>query len=223
MAAKLSVVIPTLNAQSGLERSLPALAEGLTVGLIRELIISDGGSQDATRQIASAAGAVWITGPASRGGQLRRGAEAAQGEWLLVLHADTVLPHGWTDDVMAHLPNGRPAWAPMRFDDGSLPARLVAGWANLRARWFALPYGDQSLLISALDYAAVGGFADVPLMEDVAMSRALGRRLMALPFTVTTSAERYRRDGWTRRGTRNLGLLLRYLAGADPAKLAQRY
>ncbi|MEM6589770.1 MAG: TIGR04283 family arsenosugar biosynthesis glycosyltransferase [Pseudomonadota bacterium] len=223
MAAKLSIVIPTLNASAGLARSLPALGEGLTAGLIRDLVISDGGSEDVTLRIAEAAGAKLVTGPASRGGQLRRGAEVATGEWLFFLHADTVLPPGWTDAVFSHLGSGRPAWCPMRFDHGGLPARFVAGWANLRARVFALPYGDQGLLISRDDYALVGGFLHQPLMEDVAMARALGRRLTPLPVTVTTSAERYLRDGWLRRGTRNLALLARYLAGVDPDRLAGKY
>ncbi len=223
MAAKLSIVIPTLNAESGLTRSLPVLGEGLTAGLIRDLVISDGGSTDGTAQIAAAAGATCVTGPASRGGQLKRGAEAATGEWLFFLHADTVLPPGWSDAVMAHLATDRPAWCPMRFDHGGLPARVVAGWANLRARVFALPYGDQGLLLSRAVYDSAGGFADVPLMEDVAIARALGRRLMPLPITVTTSADRYLRDGWLRRGSHNLTLLMRYLAGADPERLAGKY
>lgn len=223
MPATLSIVIPTLNAQDGLARSLPVLAEGLTAGLIRDLVISDGGSEDATLRIADAAGAKIVTGPASRGGQLRRGAEAADGAWLFFLHADTVLPAGWTDAVGAHLRQDRPGWCPMRFDHGGLPARLVAGWANLRARAFALPYGDQGLLISREAYTRAGGFPDQPLMEDVAMARGLGRRLMPLPLTVTTSAEKYLRDGWVRRGSANLRLLLRYLAGADPERLARRY
>lgn len=223
MPAKLSIVIPTLNAEDGLARSLPALAEGLTAGLIRDLVISDGGSQDATLRIAEAAGANLVTGPASRGGQLRRGAEAAAGTWLFFLHADTVLPPGWADDVHAHLSQDRPAWCQLRFDHGGLPARIVAGWANVRARAFSLPYGDQGLLISRVDYDDVGGFQDQPLMEDVAIARALGRRLMPLPVTVTTSSEKYIRDGWFRRGGRNFGLLARYLAGADPNRLAGRY
>jgi rSAM/selenodomain-associated transferase 2 len=223
MPAQLSVVIPTLNAADGLARSLPPLADGLTAGLIREVVFSDGGSQDATLEIADAAGAVVVQGHPSRGAQLRRGAEASQGQWILFLHADTVLPPGWADDVKAHLTKDRPAWCPLRFDDGGLAARVVAAWANLRARVFALPYGDQCLLISRAEYDQVGGFADVPLMEDVAMSRRLGRRLMPLPFTVTTSAEKYLRDGWLRRGSRNLSLLVRYLCGADPRKLAAKY
>lgn len=223
MRAKLSVVMPTLDAAQGLARSLPALAEGLDAGLIRELVISDGGSTDATLAIADEAGAHVVSGPASRGGQLRRGGDAAKGEWLLFLHADTVLPSGWADMVEAQIATGRPAYFRMRFDAPGLAPMLVAGWANLRARWFRLPYGDQGLLVSRAEYDAVGGFRDIPLMEDVAMSRALAARLVALPGVVTTSAARYARDGWLRRGARNLSLLLRYLMGADPERLARRY
>lgn len=223
MRAKLTVVMPTLNAAQGLVHSLPSLAEGLQAGLIRELVISDGGSTDATLQIAEEAGAVVVSGPASRGGQLRRGADAAAGEWLFFLHADTVLPAGWTDMAQAQILNGHPAHFNMRFDTSGLAPALVAGWANLRARWFHLPYGDQGLLIARAEYDAVGGFKDIPLMEDVAMARLLGARLQVLPGYVTTSAARYACDGWLRRGARNLSLLLRYLMGADPERLARRY
>ncbi len=223
MRAKLSVVIPTLDAAEELARSLPALAEGLEAGLIRELVISDGGSRDDTLRIADAAGAVVVSGPASRGGQLRRGAARAGGPWLLFMHADMVLPPGWPAVVQRHMPTGRPAYFRLRFDAPGPAARLVAGWANLRARLLHLPYGDQGLLIARADYDAAGGFPDIPLMEDVAIARRLGRRLCRLPVTVTTSAERYRRAGWLRQGARNLWRLIRYLAGADPARLARRY
>ena len=224
MRAKLSVVMPTLNAEAGLARALPALAEGLEAGLIRELVISDGGSQDATARIAEAAGAVLVTGAASRGGQLRRGVGVARGEWLLVVHADSVLPQGWPEVVKAHIAHGQGAAAfRLSFDARGLAPVIVAGWANLRSKVFGLPYGDQGLLLSRSDYDAAGGYPDIPLMEDVALARALGRRVALLPATVTTSADRYRRDGWLRRGGRNLWLLLRYLGGARPEELARRY
>ena len=222
MPAKLSVIMPTLNAESALRRSLPALSAGLETGLIRELIITDGGSEDATLRIADAAGAEIVTGPASRGGQLRRGADMARGDWLLFLHADSVLPSGWPDLVMVQMAQGGPAAFGLRFDGGGLGASLVAGWANLRTRLFSLPYGDQGLLVSRKAYREAGGFPDIPLMEDVAIARTLPR-IALLPGTVSTSPERYQRDGWLRRGARNLWLLLCYLAGADPEKLARRY
>ena len=222
MRAPISIVIPTLNAQADLPQCLAALTEGLHAGLIRELIVTDGGSGDATRAVAEAAGAVIVTGAPSRGGQLRRGVEAARGEWLLVIHADTVLAPGWTQAVHAALDTGG-AWAfRLRFDaKGPWPV-LVAGWANLRTRAFGLPYGDQGLLLPMADYAVTGGYPDIPLMEDVALVRALGR-VRVLDAVAVTSAERYRRQGWLRRGARNLLTLARYLAGADPERLGQGY
>lgn len=223
MRARLSVVMPTLNAQEALSRSLPALAEGLVAGLVRELVISDGGSTDATLLVAEASGAVVVSGAPSRGGQLRRGAVVAQGEWLLFLHADTVLPSGWAAAVEAHFATGRAGCFRLRFDARGVAPTLVAGWANLRSRVFGLPYGDQALLISGAVYESVGGYRDIALMEDVAMARALRGQIDILPLTVTTSAEKYRRDGWLRRGLQNLSLLLRYLLGADPERLAGNY
>jgi rSAM/selenodomain-associated transferase 2 len=223
LPAKISIVIPTLNAQSALPHCLEALMEGLSEGLIRELIISDGGSADATVQIAEAAGAEVVTGSASRGGQLRRGCAVAQGEWILVLHADTVLERGWAALVGDHITNsGQGAYFRLKFKANGLGALWVAGWANLRSRLFGLPYGDQGLLLRQTEYAAVGGYTDQPLMEDVALVRALPR-LVGLPVTALTSPERYQRAGWVRRGARNLWTLMRYFAGVSPEKLAQAY
>lgn len=224
MPAPLSIVIPTLNAEGELPACLAALMEGLTAGLIRELIVSDGGSDDATRQIAAEAGAEWLSGAPSRGGQLRRGCAASKGEWLLVLHADTRLEPGWAAAVSQHLQEGqgRPACFRLRFRARGAAAAWVAGWANLRARLFGLPYGDQGLLLRRQDYDAAGGYPDQPLMEDVALVRRLGQ-LTVLPPAALTSAARYQRQGWLRRGSRNLLTLTRYFLGADPEALARAY
>lgn len=223
MRAPISVIIPTLNAEAALPGCLTALGEGLAEGLIRELVITDGGSSDSTLRIAEEAGAKLVAGPASRGAQLRRGAAAAEGEWLLFVHADTVLQPGWTNAVQAGLTRSGAYYAILRFDAVGLAAQWVSLWANFRARFLGLPYGDQTLLIDRTTYDAVGGFADIPLMEDVAMARALKGRLRILPMVAVTSAERYKAQGWARRGARNLVILTRYLLGADPERLATAY
>ncbi len=222
MSAPISIVIPTLNAADGLPATLQALFEGLQSGLIRELIVSDGGSTDLTLEMAEEAGAVIVTGAASRGGQLRRGCDGAKGDWLLILHADTELQAGWAKVVAAHLPSVRPAAFRLRFRASGLASSWVAGWANLRSRVFGLPYGDQGLLVRRQDYLAAGGYPDQPLMEDVALVRALPR-VALLGADAITSAERYTRQGWVRRGARNLWTLARYFLGADPERLAQSY
>lgn len=225
MTAPLSVVIPTLNAAHLIGPSLVTLIPGVEAGLVRELILSDGGSKDDIAAVADGVGARLVVGPKGRGGQLRRGVELARGDWLLVLHADTALPAGWEELVATHIETDRRAAVfRLGFDDPGVWARVTAGWANLRTRWFALPYGDQGLLISRALYEAVGGYQPYPLMEDVAIIDAIGRRrLTLLPATVTTSAARYRKDGWFRRGLRNWRCLAMYKAGVDPRDIAARY
>lgn len=223
MRAPISVVIPTLNAEAALPGCAAALMEGVDAGLIREMIVSDGGSGDGTEAVAEALGARWVSGAASRGGQLRRGCAAAEGAWLLVLHADTQLKAGWSDAVAAHLGREDAGYFRLAFDQRGVAAWSVAGWANLRSRLFGLPYGDQGLLIPRTLYDAVGGYADIPLMEDVAMARALRGQLRGLDGIAVTSAGKYRRAGWVRRGARNLWTLLRYMAGVSPERLAEDY
>lgn len=222
MPAPISIVIPTLNADSTLSACLHALMEGLHAGLIRELIISDGGSTDLTLDLAEEAGAELVDGPASRGGQLQRGCALAKGDWVLILHADTVLEPGWTNSVSDHLASKSPAAFRLSFSAKGLAPRWVAGWANLRSRLFSLPYGDQGLLVPRDVYLRAGGYNDQPLMEDVALARALPR-ITLLDSCAVTGAERYERTGWLRRGARNLWTLTRYLLGADPKRLAQAY
>jgi rSAM/selenodomain-associated transferase 2 len=224
MPAPISVVVPTRNAAVQLPETLGALSEGLAEGLIRELVVTDGGSRDATRAVADAAGAVWVTGPAGRGGQLRRGCAAARGDWLLVLHADTHLAPGWSGAVRAALDDPGHAYAfRLAFRAAGLAPACVAGWANLRSRLFGLPYGDQGLLIHRALYDRTGGFPDIPLMEDVALVRALPRRPRLLPAEARTSAARFEADGWLRRGARNLWTMARYAAGTPPERLVRGY
>lgn len=222
----ISVVIPTLNAAAHLPKCLAPLASAAVDGLVREVVISDGGSRDATPLIADNVGAVFVEGPRGRGRQLIAGAARAKGAWLLFLHADTVLEDSWAAEAARFV-----AGDPMRagafrfaFDDDSSAARAAAWWVGVRCRVLALPYGDQGLLISRAFYDALGGFRDLPLMEDVEIVRRIGRaRLTLFSARAVTSAEKYRRDGYGKRARRNLVLLARYLMGADPAKLAARY
>ncbi len=225
MPAPLSVVIPTLNASTTLAETCDALLEGVSTGLIRELVISDGRSNDATREVAMELGAVWVNGPAGRGGQLKRGIEAASGDWLLLLHADTQLSDNWSLVARQHMATNptKAGWYKLRFRANGVAPRLVAGGANLRSRFLGLPYGDQALLLSRDTLNSVGGMPDLPLMEDVALARALKGNLVGLEAYALTSADRYQREGWLLRVFRNLKTLARYQLGADPATLKRRY
>jgi len=223
---RLAVIIPTLNAAA----ILPATLDGVLGARAVEVapLVVDGGSRDATCEIARERGVTVITATRGRGSQLAAGAAAAQGDWLLFLHADTHLPRGW--DALAAAFAADPANREragvfgLHFDDSSPAARRVEAIAAWRARWFGLPYGDQGLLIAREFYEALGGFQPLPIMEDVAMVRRIGRtRLVTLDGFVTTSAVRYRRSGYAARLLRNLVCLTLYFAGLPPRLIARVY
>ena len=226
--AKLSIIIPTLNAAAALHRSLPPLAEFGALDLIREVIVADGGSTDETAAIAEAAGARFVAAAKGRGTQLATGAEAARGDWLLFLHADTVLQPGWDRAVRDFMGDGgnqdRAGYFRLALDDGRLGARRVQWLANMRARILGLPYGDQGLLISRGFYRKVGGFRPLALMEDVDLVRRIGRgRLRMLKATAVTSAERYRRDGFWLRPVRNQFCLFLWFLGLPLDRIERIY
>jgi len=227
----ISVVIPTFNAAPTLVHTLAALVPAVVDGVVQEAIIADGGSTDDTRAIADAAGTHIFKAPRGRGTQLDAGAAIAKGDWLLFLHADTVLEQGWAEEAASFIERvesgrRRKAAAYFRFsldDDGFMP-RLVEGLVGLRCALFALPYGDQGLLISRAHYARLGGFRPLPLMEDLDLVRRLKRRgLVGLQSRAVTSAQRYRSEGYFSRGFRNLGLTLLYYLRVPPRVLARLY
>ncbi len=226
MRAPLSIIIPTLNAARELPLALESLMPGLEAGLINQVIVSDGGSTDATHAIAEAAGAEVISSAAGRGTQLRAGAQRSRGEWLMFLHADTALSRDWPERSTAFMASGaeKAAVFRLKFRSDATAARWVERGANLRTRWLGLPYGDQGLILTRDFYNALGGYPDQALMEDVALVRAIGKsRLVILDAEARTSAARYERDGWHQRSRRNGVLLARYLMGASPDALAKAY
>ncbi len=226
--AWVSIIIPTLNAAEGLRRSLPPLAEFGALDLIREVILADGGSADETAEIAEAAGAVLVPAAIGRGTQLAAGADAAGGDWLLFLHADTVLQPGWDAAVRAFIGDSanarRGGYFRFALDDARPGARRIAWLANKRSRVLGLPYGDQGLLIARDFYRQIGGFRPLPLMEDVDLVRRIGRRrLVGLDGLAITSAERYRRGGFWRRPVRNQFCLLLWFLGVPVSAILRIY
>jgi rSAM/selenodomain-associated transferase 2 len=220
----LSVVIPTLNASAELGAALAALEGGRE--LVREVIVADGGSTDATAALAQAYGAQFVVAPRGRGQQLAVGAGLAWGEWLCFLHADTRLEPGWPEAVLRFIADPanrtRAAYFRFRLDDDAPEARRLERLVERRCRILGLPYGDQALVIARKFYRDLGGFPPVPLMEDVALVRRIGkRRLVQIEAAALTSAARYRRDGYRRRSLRNLSCLVCYFLGVPP-RLIQR-
>jgi rSAM/selenodomain-associated transferase 2 len=222
----ISVVIPTFNEAGHLSLTLAALVPAAVDGLVREVVISDGGSTDGTLEAADEAGAKIVTSAKGRGQQLAAACAVAKGPWLLILHADSRLAVGWETIALSHIRQqpDRAGYFKFQLDDPSLIARVWEMGVALRCRLLALPYGDQGLLISKALYEAAGGFEAVPLMEDVGLVRRLGRKgLRALEGKILTRSERFRKGGYLGRSLRNWSLLLRYLMGADPAQLVKSY
>jgi rSAM/selenodomain-associated transferase 2 len=221
----ISAVVPTFNAAETLAETLGALRSAASIG---EVIVADGGSSDETVACARSAGARVIVAPRGRGGQLAAGAAAASGDWLFFLHADCRLEIGWERAVDAFLTvpeaESRAGYFDLALDDAAPAARRLEHIVAWRCRAMALPYGDQGLLIARTLYDAVGGFAALPLMEDVDLVRRLGRRRLArIGVRCIASAQRYRRDGYLRRPLRNLVCLSLYLAGVPPARIVRLY
>ena len=215
------MVIPTLNPGPALDQCLAALA----IGLVAEIIVVDGGSL--VPPVLGCRSARLIAAPRGRGFQLAAGAAAARQDWLLLLHADTVLQPGWQAVARNHMASsgrGRAGYFRFALDDASIQARNLERRVAWRCRVLALPYGDQGLLIHRSLLAAIGGVPLMPLMEDVEMVRRLGRaRLAPLDAPAVTSALKWRRDGWHRRSIRNLFCLSLYYIGVPPDHILRYY
>jgi rSAM/selenodomain-associated transferase 2 len=214
----ITVVIPTLNAEATLGQTLAALVPAAVDGLVREVIVVDGGSSDRTADIVDHAGANLVKGGPGRGQQLGVGAARARFPWLLFLHADTALAPGWEREASifmerVDLEKQPLAAAAFRFvldDEGARP-RLLERLVALRCAVLRLPYGDQGLLIPKRLYDEVGGYRPLALMEDVDLVQRLGRRrTVMLRARAVTSAQRFRREGYARRSARNLVCLTLY-------------
>jgi rSAM/selenodomain-associated transferase 2 len=224
----LSIVIPTLNAAKNLPKIFESFATANRSGIDLDIVICDSASSDQTTSVAEALGARVVTAERGRGPQLIAGAKAAQGDWLLFLHADTVLERGWDATVMVFASDernrDRAAVFSFALDDGTPAARRLERVVRLRNNWLGLPYGDQGLLIHRRFYSRLGGYKALPLMEDVEMVRRIGMARIALfDVKAVTSSEKYQRSGYLSRIGRNLICLMLYFLRVPPRWIAKLY
>jgi rSAM/selenodomain-associated transferase 2 len=222
---RLSIVIPALDEAANLARLLPDLARA---GPDAEILVVDAGSRDGTAEVvAGHPGVRLLTAARGRAGQMNAGAAAASGDALLFLHADTCLPDGAMGGIADAL--ARPGVIGGRFDVGFDSARpllrMVAWFMNARSRLSGICTGDQAIFVRRADFEAVGGYPDIPLMEDIELSRRLKRRgrLCALRLRVTTSARKWEREGPMRTIVLMWTLRLLHFCGVAPGRLHRWY
>jgi rSAM/selenodomain-associated transferase 2 len=223
--SKLSIIMPVLDESEGIAAALDALADLRALGV--EVIVVDGGSRDATVQRARLRADHVISAPRGRALQMNAGAAKASGDVLLFLHADTQLPADAEHVVLNGLQRSGRVWG--RFDvriDGRHPLLTVVGWLmNARSRLTGIATGDQAMFVHREAFQAAGGFAPIPLMEDIALSKRLKRasRPLCLRQRVVTSARRWERNGVLATVLLMWRLRLAYFLGADPVELSRRY
>jgi len=217
---EITVVVPTLNEADHLPETLKAVGRSERI----ETIVADGGSGDATAQIAESHGARVLHPGPGRARQMNAGAAAARGEVLLFLHADTRLPSGFFDSVRTIL--GKPGVVAgafrLAFDDTRPSLRLIEAGANLRSTLRQLPCGDQALFLRRETFEELGGFRDLPVMEDYELVLRLRRRgrIAIAPTPVITSARRWLERGvWRTTATHRL-MILGWNLGISAERLA---
>ena len=220
---KISVIIPVLNE----EKSIAATLRAVVALQPYEVIVVDGGSGDHTREICCGLGARVLVSERGRARQMNHGAQRATGEVLLFLHADTRLPESAFQDIAGAL--GNPQCLGGRFDvelqGRHWMLKIVGALINFRSRTTKVGTGDQAIFVRREVFSRMGGFPDLPLMEDIAFCRTLKRRggVACLRSRVVTSGRRWESDGVWRTILRMWALKLLYLAGVSPARLKQFY
>ena len=222
-SSTLSVIVPTLDEAEALPAALAAARQpGVT-----EIIVVDGGSRDGTLALARALADRVLETARGRARQMNAGAAAARGDVLLFLHADTRLPAGYAQAVARALADPRVVGGrfDVRLDATGLAYRVVGRLISVRSRVTRVATGDQAIFVRRAVFGRLGGYPAVPLMEDVALSRALKRagRVACLGETVVTSARRWQRHGVARTVLLMWALRAAYYAGVSPARLARVY
>jgi rSAM/selenodomain-associated transferase 2 len=223
MSTKISIIIPTLNEASSIVQTLMRVRDAGEC----ELIVVDGGSTDGTLELARSHADRVIAAPRGRARQMNSGAQVARGEVLLFLHADTILPQGYSQMLTQslcdpHIIGGR---FDVRLDAAGWPFRMVETMMNLRSRLSRISTGDQAMFVRRQVFLDLGGFPDLALMEDIELSRRLKRvgRIACLRERVVTSARRWQRDGVFRTIVRMWILRLGYFLGVSPERLRAFY
>ncbi len=223
MEKTFSIIIPTLNEEITLEFTL----NSIPISPSLEIIVVDGNSQDRTREIANTKTSQVYISPPGRARQMNLGAQKAQGKILLFLHADSLIPAGGLEAISKAMedPHVIGGAFRLRINAAGWGYRLIAWGANLRTRLLGLPYGDQGIFIRRKIFQEMGGFQEIPLMEDIDLIRRMKKigSLRILPQLILTSARRWEKEGLLYTTLRNWSLASLYLVGVSPYRLYNWY
>jgi rSAM/selenodomain-associated transferase 2 len=222
-AARISIIIPTLNEAENIKEAIVTTQLNTNI----EVIIVDGGSKDDTIEIAESLGVKIISSSPGRAVQMNAGAIAATGDIVLFLHADTRLPIGFDEMVRTALQqSGTVAGAfKLRIDASLLSLRWVELGVNLRSHFYQMPYGDQAIFLTKAVFQQIGGFPELPIMEDFELIRRLKRigRIVIIPTPVVTSARRWLQKGVFKTTLLNQIVIVAYLLGVSPERICSWY
>ena len=220
--AKISIIIPVLNEAYTIKPTLAHLKNASNV----EIIVVDGGSKDETIALAKSCGVQVISSGLGRATQMNLGATVATGDILLFLHADTRIPPNFDTLIRQALPGNFIAGAfELKIDANLRGIRLIEKMVNLRSHLFSLPYGDQAIFICSKVFHEIGGFPDLPIMEDFELMRQLKRlgKIEIIPQAVITSGRRWQKLGIIKTTLINQLMIIGYFLGVSPAQLARWY
>lgn len=220
---KISIIIPVLNEAAKIHDTLTRVLNATNV----EVIVVDGGSRDETVAIAKSLGVKVISAKPGRASQMNAGAAVANGDILLFLHADTLLPTNFDTLICLALQDARTIAGAfeLRIDAKLWGLRLIEKMVNARSRLFSLPYGDQALFLKATIFHEVGGFPDLLIMEDFELMLRLRRegKITIIPASVLTSGRRWQKLGVVKTTLINQLVIIGYFLGVSPDKLVHFY
>jgi len=225
MTTMISMIVPVLNEAALIVQTLSALQPLRVAG--HEVIVVDGGSHDATIPLSERVVDQIVRSPRGRSRQMNAGSKVARGEILLFLHADTFLPEGADKLIIDGLNQQGKSWGrfDVRLSGRHFLLRITEWLMNWRSRLTGVTTGDQGIFVQRKLFEAVGGFPEIDLMEDIALSKTLKRqgRPLCLWHRVLTSSRRWEKNGIFRTIVLMWFLRLAYLLGADPRSLTQFY